>query len=83
MKDVIQVNHLLKSYKNVLAVNDISFFVKEEDFEILDFPCNQFFRQAPGSSEEIHEVCVLRFMIAFDQFEKIDVNGKNEHPLCS
>ena len=54
---------------------------KEQGFEILDFPCNQFFKQAPGSSEEIHEACVLRFMIAFDQFEKIDVNGKNEHPL--
>ena len=54
---------------------------KEQGFEILDFPCNQFFRQAPGTSEEIHEACVLRFMIAFDQFEKIDVNGKNEHPL--
>ena len=54
---------------------------KDQGFEILDFPCNQFFRQAPGTSEEIHEACVLRFMIAFDQFEKIDVNGKNEHPL--
>lgn len=54
---------------------------KEQGFEILDFPCNQFFRQAPGTSEEIHEACVLRFMIAFDQFEKIEVNGKNEHPL--
>lgn len=54
---------------------------KDQGFEILDFPCNQFFRQAPGTSEEIHQACVLRFMIAFDQFEKIDVNGKNEHPL--
>ena len=54
---------------------------KEQGFEILDFPCNQFFKQAPGTSEEIHDACVLRFAIAFDQFEKIDVNGKNEHPL--
>ena len=54
---------------------------KDKGFEILDFPCNQFFRQAPGTSEEIHDACVLRFMIAFPQFEKIDVNGKNEHPL--
>ena len=54
---------------------------KDQGFEILDFPCNQFFKQAPGTSEEIHEACVLRFAIAFDQFEKIDVNGKNEHPL--
>lgn len=54
---------------------------KDQGFEILDFPCNQFFKQAPGSSEEIHNACVLRFAIAFPQFEKIDVNGKNEHPL--
>ena len=54
---------------------------KDQGFEILDFPCNQFFKQAPGTSEEIHDACVLRFAIAFDQFEKIDVNGKNEHPL--
>lgn len=54
---------------------------KDKGFEILDFPCNQFFKQAPGTSEEIHTACVLRFMIQFPQFEKIDVNGKNEHPL--
>ncbi len=54
---------------------------KERGFEILDFPCNQFLMQAPGTAEEIHDACVLRFAIAFDQFDKIDVNGKNEHPL--
>ena len=54
---------------------------KDQGFEILDFPCNQFFKQAPGTSEEIHSACVLRFAIAFDQFDKIDVNGKNEAPL--
>ena len=54
---------------------------KDQGFEILDFPCNQFFRQAPGSSEEIHHACVLRFAIAFPQFEKIEVNGDKEHPL--
>ena len=54
---------------------------KEQGFVILDFPCNQFFHQAPGTGEEIHNACVLRFNIAFPQFEKIDVNGKEEHPL--
>ena len=54
---------------------------RDQGFEILDFPCNQFFKQAPGTSEEIHDACVLRFMIAFPQFDKIDVNGKNEAPL--
>ena len=54
---------------------------KDKGFEILDFPCNQFFKQAPGTSEEIHDACVLRFAIGFEQFEKIDVNGDNESPL--
>lgn len=54
---------------------------KDQGFVILDFPCNQFFRQAPGTSEEIHSACVLRFNIAFPQFEKIEVNGDKEHPL--
>lgn len=54
---------------------------KDKGFVILDFPCNQFLKQAPGSGEEIHSECVLRFDINFPQFEKIDVNGKNEHPL--
>lgn len=54
---------------------------KDQGFVILDFPCNQFFRQAPGTSEEIHSACVLRFNIAFPQFEKIEVNGDKQHPL--
>ena len=54
---------------------------KDMGFEILDFPCNQFFKQAPGTSEEIHNECVMRFDIEFPQFEKIDVNGENESPL--
>jgi glutathione peroxidase len=54
---------------------------KDQGFEILDFPCNQFFAQAPGTSLDIHEGCVLRFAIEFPQFEKINVNGKNEIPL--
>ena len=54
---------------------------KDQGFEILDFPCNQFLFQAPGTSEEIHDACVLRFMIAFPQFDKIKVNGKDADPL--
>lgn len=54
---------------------------KEKGFEILDFPCNQFMNQAPGSDEEIHTFCTGRFGITFPQFAKIDVNGKNEEPL--
>ena len=54
---------------------------KDQGFTILDFPCNQFLAQAPGSGEEIHAACTLRFNIKFPQFEKIKVNGKDAHPL--
>ncbi len=50
-------------------------------FEILDFPCNQFGEQAPGSIKEIHEFCTLKYNIEFPQFDKIDVNGDHAHPL--
>ena len=54
---------------------------KLQGFEILDFPCNQFLSQAPGSDEEIHTFCTGRFGITFPQFSKIDVNGKKADPL--
>ena len=54
---------------------------REQGFEILDFPCNQFFGQAPGTDEEIHQFCTLKFGTEFPQFKKIEVNGKNEDPL--
>ena len=50
-------------------------------FEILDFPCNQFGNQAPGTDEEITDFCNSRYGITFPQFAKIDVNGKNADPL--
>lgn len=53
----------------------------EEGLEILDFPCNQFMNQAPGSDEEIHTFCKGRFGITFPQYSKIDVNGENADPL--
>lgn len=54
---------------------------KEKGFEILDFPCNQFLNQAPGTNEEIAQFCQLRFGTSFKTFAKIDVNGKNAEPL--
>ncbi|MBO7357946.1 MAG: glutathione peroxidase [Lachnospiraceae bacterium] len=54
---------------------------KDQGFEILDFPCNQFGNQAPGSNEEIAQFCTGRFGVTFKQFSKIDVNGANEDPL--
>ncbi|MBQ7603664.1 MAG: glutathione peroxidase [Clostridia bacterium] len=53
----------------------------EKGFEILDFPCNQFGAQAPGSDDEIHEFCTARYKTTFDQLAKIDVNGENESPV--
>ena len=53
----------------------------DKGFEILDFPCNQFGNQAPGSDDEIHEFCTLKYHTSFEQFQKVDVNGENESPL--
>ena len=49
--------------------------------EILDFPCDQFGHQAPGTDDEIHQFCQLKFATSFDNFKKIEVNGENELPL--
>ena len=54
---------------------------KEQGFEILAFPCNQFGKQEPGSSEEIQKFCNTKFSVTFPLFEKIKVNGDNTHPL--
>ena len=53
----------------------------DKGLEILDFPCNQFGNQAPGTDDEIHEFCALKYNTSFDQFAKVDVNGENEIPL--
>ena len=55
--------------------------LKDKGFEILDFPCNQFAGQAPGSDDEIHEFCTIKFGTEFPQFAKIDVNGETADPL--
>ena len=55
--------------------------LKEQGFEILDFPCNQFANQAPGDADEIHQFCTLKFGTEFPQFKKIDVNGESAEPL--
>ena len=47
----------------------------------MDFPCNQFGHQAPGSDKEIREFCTAKYDVSFRQFKKIDVNGKEEEPL--
>lgn len=53
----------------------------ERGFEILDFPSNQFLKQAPGTDEEIESFCTLHYATTFPRFSKIDVNGKDADPL--
>ena len=53
----------------------------DKGLEILDFPCNQFGHQAPGTDDEIREFCTAKYQTKFDQFAKIEVNGANESPV--
>lgn len=54
---------------------------QKDGLEILDFPCNQFGEQAPGSDSDIHTFCTGRFGVTFPQFSKIEVRGENAAPL--
>lgn len=54
---------------------------KERGFVVLGFPCNQFANQEPSNEKEIRQFCETRFGVTFPLFAKIDVNGKNTHPL--
>jgi len=54
---------------------------KDKGLVILGFPCNQFKGQDPGTNEDILEFCQLNYGVSFQMFQKIDVNGKNTHPL--
>ncbi|MBR1440252.1 MAG: glutathione peroxidase [Lachnospiraceae bacterium] len=53
----------------------------DQGLEIVDVPCNQFAGQTPGTDEEIHEFCTLKYNTQFPQMKKSDVNGENELPL--
>lgn len=53
----------------------------EQGLEILALPCNQFGRQEPGSNEDIQEFCQLNYGLTFPVLGKIDVNGRDAHPL--
>ena len=55
--------------------------LSSQGFEVLDFPCNQFFHQAPGTDEEINSFCALKFNTKFTRYKKIDVRGENAEPL--
>ncbi len=66
-----QYGDLQEMYKNI----------GNEKFEILDFPCNQFGHQAPGTEGEIASFCSSRFGVTFPLFSKIECNGENAEPL--
>ncbi len=53
----------------------------DKGLEILDFPCDQFGHQAPGSDDEIHQFCTLKYNTTFDQLAKVEVNGANAEPF--
>ena len=55
----------------------------DRGLEILDFPCNQFGEQAPGTIEEIHAFCTGTYGTTFPQMAKVEVNGENAIPLYS
>lgn len=68
-----QYDGLEKLYKNYHA----------QGLEILDFPCNQFGHQAPGTDDEIHTFCTVKYNTTFDQLAKVEVNGDKADPLFS
>ena len=53
----------------------------EKGFEVVDVPCNQFAGQTPGTDDEIHEFCTLKYNTQFPQMKKSDVNGETAIPL--
>lgn len=55
--------------------------LKDQDFEVLGFPCDQFGHQEPGTEAEIMEFCGTRYDVTFPMFAKIEVNGEGAHPL--
>ena len=54
---------------------------KDQGFQILGFPCNQFMGQEPGTEEEIQQFCSTKYDVSFDLFSKVDVNGSGRHPV--
>ncbi|KAL5848208.1 hypothetical protein ACOSQ4_006221 [Xanthoceras sorbifolium] len=69
------------THSNYKELNVLYEKYKNQGFEILAFPCNQFAGQEPGSNEEIQEVVCTMFKAEFPIFDKVEVNGKNAVPL--
>lgn len=69
---------LVGQYDGIEALHKEYF---KSNFDVLDFPCNQFMNQAPQTNEEIQSFCEINYQTTFTTFAKIDVNGKHAHPL--
>lgn len=54
---------------------------KDKGLVILGFPCNQFGKQEPGTEKDIAEGCLINYGVSFPMFSKVDVNGKDAHPI--
>src|ERR1700730_4995554 len=65
-------------YKGLQALQDR---YSERGFTVLGFPSNQFFRQEPGTAEEIQQFCSNNYGVTFPLYAKLDVKGSNQHPL--
>ena len=65
-------------YKDLEAIYEL---YHDKGLEIIDVPCNQFAGQPPGTDEEIHTFCTLKYNTQFPQMKKSDVNGENALPL--
>ncbi|GMA39865.1 glutathione peroxidase [Mobilicoccus caccae] len=64
-----------------LALEDLWQRRRHQGFAVLGFPCNQFARQEPGTDAQIRDFCVTVYDVTFPVFAKVDVNGRDAHPL--
>ncbi len=69
---------LTPQYKGLEAIHQK---YRGKGFSVLAFPCNQFGGQEPGTNKEIKQFCSTNYRVTFPLFDKIEVNGKNRHPL--
>jgi glutathione peroxidase len=78
---IVNVASLCGFTSQYKGLEDLYQEFKEKGFEILAFPCNQFGEQEPHDMNQIESFCSLNYGVSFPLFQKIEVNGKNEHPL--
>lgn len=78
---IVNVASLCGNTPQYAALEELYTKHKDEGLVVLGFPCNQFGNQEPGSNEKIKEFCTSEYHVTFPLFDKIDVNGKNRHPL--